>query len=594
MFRRRLLAAGIVLGAASGALVAACDGGRTELGVAPPDAGVDAPPVPEAAPPPLETSDKVDLLLVVDNSPNTDDFRALFAATAPYLLDRFAHPACVNGLGNVVATTPGSSDPCPVGQREFQPVTDLHVGVITTSLGGHGADICSPASPYWNPTQNDLGRLVTRGPGGAVVPTWQDKGFLAWDPGQTLSPPGEADVGALSQHVADLSNGAGDQGCGFEASLESLYRFLVDPTPYASLSIVDGKATPSGTDDLLLQQRADFLRPDSALVIVLLTDEDDCSVRESSQYYLALQGLAPGNPGQLFHLPRPRSECAKNPDDPCCASCGQPAPAGCPPDPACSGPSLDGKEDPINLRCFDQKRRFGIDFLYPVQRYVDALTNPTVSAADGSTVANPLYTGNRSPKLVMMAGIVGVPWQDVAKAPKSLATGYRPASEIDWSLILDDPEKGTPPGDPLMIKQVAPRTGVNPPTGAPLAPPASPPLANPINGHERAIPNGDDLQYACIYARPTPLPCATGTCNCAPPDIDTNPACQAPDGTYSSLQRYARALPSTRPLQLLRALGDRATVASICAEVTSDPTTPTFAYKPAVDAILRTLRPRLP
>src|ERR1700722_2871530 len=121
------------------ALAVGCTGGRSGLDVAPPDAGIDAPVVPEAGPPPIETSSRVDLLLVIDNSPNTDELRALFGATAPYLVSRFAHPACVNGLGNVVATTTNDTNPCPDGQREFQPVQDVHIAVVTSSLGGHGA-----------------------------------------------------------------------------------------------------------------------------------------------------------------------------------------------------------------------------------------------------------------------------------------------------------------------------------------------------------------------------------------------------------------------------------------------------------------------
>jgi hypothetical protein len=539
-------------------------------------------------------SSKVDLLFVVDNSPNTDAFQALLGATAPYLLGRFAQPACVNGLGNVVSTTASPTDPCPVGQREFEPVDDVHVGVITTSLGGHGADFCSPKSVYWDATQNDEGHLVTRGPtAGSTVPTYDGEGFLAWDPGQTLSPPGESDISALAQDLDELAVGAGENGCPFEATLESMYRFLIDPQPYGSLVLQNGSVTPTGVDTALLQQRSDFLRPDSALIIVLVTDEDDCSVRDDSQYYLVLQGQSPNNPGAVFHLPPPRSACAKNPDDPCCASCGQATPAGCGPDPACNVPTLDDAQDPINLRCFDQKRRFGIDFLYPVQRYVDGLTSPTVVARDGTTQPNPLYTGNRSPELVMVAGIVGVPWQDLTNDDKALQTGYKTASEIDWGLIVGDPASHTPASDPLMVKSIAPRTGVNPPTGYPLAPPGAGILANPINGHERDIAAGDDLQYACIYPRPAPAPCTSGSCVCAPPDDQTNPACQAPDGSYGPTEWYARALPSLRPLQMLKALGDRAAVASVCAQVNSGPGSATFAYKPAADAILRTLRHRL-
>ena len=544
--RSRFLSVGWILPAA--ALAAGCTGGRSELDVIPPDAGTDAPPVPEAGPPPIETSDKVDLLLVVDNSPNTDNFRGLFAETAPYLVSRFAHPACVNGLGNVVAVTANDGDPCPDGQREFQPVQDVHIAVVSSSLGGHGADACSPASPGWNPAQNDAGHLLTRGPGDAAVPTYQGQGFLAWDPAQKLSPPGESDVGVLGQNVADLAGGAGDQGCGFEASLESMYRFLVDPEPYQTIPIVSGAATPTGTDTTVLQQRSDFLRPDSALVVVLITDEDDCSVQAGGQYYLALQGLAPGNPNQLFHLPPPRSVCAQKPDDPCCASCGEPTPAGCPADPACSVPALTDLQDPINLRCFDQKRRFGVDFLYPVQRYVDGLTSPTITARDGSAAPNPLYAGNRSPKLVMMAGILGVPWQDIAKAPKSLVTGYQTASEIDWGLVLGDPQTGAPPGDPLMIKSVAARTGMNPPTGEALAAPSSPLLANPINGHERDIAQGDDLQFACIYPLATPVACVTDNCNCVGPGHRHQPRLPGPRrDVRDHRELFARALPSTPP-----------------------------------------------
>ena len=596
---RRFLPVGPVLLGALAALVAApaltagCVG-RTELEVIPRDAGSDAPvdAAPEAGPPPIKTATTVDLLLVVDNSPNTENFQSLLAATVPYLVGRFAQPACVNGLGNVVATTATVSAPCPDGQREFQPVNDVHLGVVTSSLGGHGADSCSPASPFWNVTQNDAAHLLTRGPAGTVVPTYGSLGFLAWDPSQKDVPPGESDLGALGADLADLITGAGAQGCGFEATLESMYRFLVDPEPYLTLPVIAGLATPTDTDTTVLQQRADFLRPTSALEVLIITDEDDCSTIDSNENYLSLQALDPSNPSQAFHLPPPRAECAQNPADPCCASCGQATPAGCPTDPSCAV-LLDETTDPINLRCFDQKRRFGIDFLYPVQRYIDGLTELQVARRDGTLVPNPLYTGNRSPELVMVTGIVGVPWQDVAKAPKSLATGYQPADEIDWGLIVDDPAKGTLPSDPLMIKSVTPRTGVNPPTGLALAPPGSALLANAINGHERAIAEGDDLQYACVYARPTPVTCTANPCNCVGPDLQDNPVCQAMDGTYGTTEFYARALPSTRILHVLQGLGTRATVASVCAEITADATTPTYAYKPAVDAMLRTLRPRL-
>jgi hypothetical protein len=330
---------------------------------------------------------------------------------------------------------------------------------------------------------------------------------------------------------------------------------------------------------------------------MLLTDENDCSTRDGDQFYLAGQGV--DGDGQPFRLPRARSECAVNPSDPCCASCGQMTPAGCSPtesDPTCQLPPMDAIEDPINLRCFDQKRRFGVDFLYPVDRYVRGLTDPFVADRDGNIVKNPLFEGRRGPDLVVMAGIVGVPWQDIASDPKSISFGFRPTFQIDWGLLIGDPSTGAPPFDPLMIESIEPRTGNNPVTGAAIAPPESTSaLANPINGHERVIASKDDLQFACIYPHPQPKDCSVSDvdCECVAGNIDMNPLCQGPDGAYSTVQRYGRALPSTRELAMLSQLGTRGVVASVCAPETSDKGSPSYAYRPAVDALLRALRQRL-
>src|SRR5262249_28272097 len=162
---------------------------------------------------------------------------------------------------------------------------------------------------------------------------------------------GDSDLGEVAQKLQDLTVGVGVSGCGYESQLESIYRFLVDPAPPQSIEIQNGKGVLIGTDDVVLQQRADFVRPDSALMIVLITDENDCSTREGGQYFFSNQSGDPSNPNGAFHLPHARSECAKDPGDPCCASCGQATPTGCPPsenDPSCSLPPFDNQSDPIN------------------------------------------------------------------------------------------------------------------------------------------------------------------------------------------------------------------------------------------------------
>lgn len=582
------------------ALVPACAGRSDVMDESLGDAGADAPSGPVIVDPGkdlLSQGDKLDLVLVVDNSRNLDAAQDLLADSVAYLLKRLANPACVNGLGNVVDETPGSTDPCPIGEREFAPLRDVHIAVISTSLGGHGGDICSPANAAFTPRQNDAAHLLSYSSAGGNVPTYADKGFLAWDPAQAKNPPGDSDILALSSKLADIIRGTGTTGCGFESQLESIYRFLIDPNPYESIVLENSTAVPTGTDQVLLTQRGDFLRPDSTVGVLILSDENDCSIRDGGQYYYAAQGV--DALGQIFRLPKARSECALNPNDPCCASCAQTAPAGCPPtesDLNCQGPAPTELDDPINLRCFDQKRRFGFDFLYPIERYIRGLNEPLVPDREGNIKTNPLFSGNRSANMIVVAGIVGVPWQDIVVDAKTPSLGFLPAHQIDWGLILGDPANGFPPFDPLMTESIAPRTGTHPITGAPLAPPDSPSaLENPINGHERIISAGDDLQYACIFPRKAPKDCSSGepSCECPPMNFQGNPLCQDANGNYSTLQRYAKALPAGRLLSFFAQMQSRASVSSICAFNTNDIVLPSFGYKPAADAFLRTLRHRL-
>ena len=73
---------------------------------------------------------------------------------------------------------------------------------------------------------------------------------------------------------------------------------------------------------------------------------------------------AAGRADAALHAAGPGG-CAANPDDACCTSCAAATPPGCADDPTCDGSTLDAETDPANLRCWDQKRRFGIDFSYP-------------------------------------------------------------------------------------------------------------------------------------------------------------------------------------------------------------------------------------
>lgn len=561
---------------------------------------------------------RVDLVIAVDNSRGMAQKQFFLAEAIPTLLRGLTNPACVDPAGIAPSSQPATAEAvCPAGLvRAFAPQTDIHIGVISSSLGGHGSDSCPDSDAQAcpgsiNTSNNDHGRLVTRKNvcTSEVIPTYANKSFLAWDPKQTLSPPGEfeLDDGAgkgIIPTLREMVAGAGDLGCGYESQLESIYRFLADPQPYEKIEIVDLKAIPQGIDAALLNQRRDFLRPDSQLIVLMTSDENDCSTKEYGQFFLVNQLRAPG--GAAFRMPRARQECATNPADPCCKSCGQSV-GNCPPDPTCGEPSMptlyNDIEDPINVRCWDQKRRFGLDFLYPVDRYVQAFSQKTVANRAGEIVPNPIFTDLdpsdaittiRDPKQVLVAGILGVPWQDIAVDPKDAKKGYKNWQEMlapvggfatAWEVIAGNPDAYLVPKDPLMNESVKPRFGTSPITGITLASPMSP-GGNPINGNEYTTT--DDLQYACIFDLPASLhrDCTDGRCECFE-KVNDNPLCgMNPDGSGRTLQIRGRGLPGLRQLSLLQGLGSQAVVGSICAAQTVNPAAADFGYLPTIRAVL--------
>ena len=584
--------------------------------------------------------DKIDLLFMIDNSASMADKQQILAKAVPDLVDRLVEPRCIDANSAEVAA--GADGKCPSGsKREFEPVNDIHIGIISSSLGGHGADTCAPGpSGGYNERQEDMSHLIQRKCADAActsfaaADTYMNKGFLYWDPKQKGpnkdgQNPGDSDRTTIKNKFQALVEGTGQDGCGFEASLEAWYRFLVDPAPFAKIVPTDcgtgqpadggGCRGPDGNvDETVIAQRHDFLRPDSLLAVVMLSDENDCSVMEGGQGFLATQAYSGMSP---FHLPRGTSACIDDPNSPQCTSCGVPGHEG---DSECQKGGFNEDEDALNLRCYRQKQRFGMDFLYPIRRYAYGLTQTTFkpqpycdnagdprcnewdSAAFPSGVTNgdfnPVFcteyekdangvdnrklckTVLRDPKLVFLAGIVGVPWQDIARNPNDLTKGYRPAEELSWTTTVydnynkgkaDADKKSPAPGvtdkvsiwdhivgktgyadaenpsdtmarkvggvehynpwflqpdpapsgfaqDPLMIESIDPRTGTNPATNSALAPEsAGEPTANPVNGHEWTIAGKNDLQYACIFELPTPKQCVNAdSCDCSTADKD--------------------------------------------------------------------------
>jgi hypothetical protein len=355
------------------------------------------------------SASKLDLLLMIDNSIGMAQKQSLLAQSIPSLLESLS---------------------------QFPSLLSLHVGIITSSLGDHGSDdVCSDAQNAANggsSTYDDYAQLI---PSVRTLTDADDQGFLTWDPSTSDT--------SVADAVNEQVQAAGEHGCGYEAQLESWYRFLVDPEPVGSMSNDQQYSTRGQANQVVLAERAAFLRPDSAVAIVMLSDENDCSILDENGTQGFLVGWK-GGVGKLnWHMPPGTSACATDPNDPCCVPCGSVPPNGCPSsedDSTCAqGNMLNVLDDSMNLRCYRQKQRFGIDLLYPVSRYTQGLTSQLIEPRmDGNSVQNPLYTPGadgtpaRDPSMVYLAGIVGVPWQDLA-TPDALAGGtlaYMSAADL--------------------------------------------------------------------------------------------------------------------------------------------------------------------
>jgi hypothetical protein len=566
-------------------------------------------PIPPDSGPQAEVS-KVDLLIALDNSISMGEKQKLLASAMPELITRLVSPHCVAANGSVVERPASPDTACPAGsEREFEPLRDLHIGVITSSLGSHGAtgakDVCVPTESTGKDDRAHLLPFVRPG-----LSSHDGQGYLKWDPDALSNPPGESDAQALAQSLQTMLEAAGETGCGYEAQLESVYRFLVDPAPPKSVERpideftgeVRGLSEKVGTDAELLEQRANFLRPDSSVVVLMLTDENDCSIVDEDYGWL-VNRAAP-----MF---RSTSTCHTDPSDACCQSCGEAtANAGCPPiddDSECAkGEFFDAQagEDDLNLRCYKQKERFGFDLLYPLQRYVSGFGDGTVVDRQGQLVENPLFHqagGDRDRSLFTLVVLGGVPWQDIATEASltSESLTYLNAQQLEaqgrWPVLLGDPQNFIEPTDPFMQESTAERSGQNPFTGEqPVSSSSDDPEANSINGHEQ-ITRNFDLQYACTFKLPEPILCddqalqSDMSCDCFADDLAANrPLCNPPGGGTAGLtQYYGKAYPALRELAVARELGRRSVLGSVCARNTQDDTRSDYGYRPLFDSLVR-------
>jgi len=186
----------------------------------------------------MTVPNKLDLLFMIDNSASMAPLQAKLAQQVPNLLNRLRD-----------ATT---------GQYP-----DLHVGVVSSSMGG-GAWANVNGCVSGSHPGDDEGKLL-QGPGGpgsgACSMLHMGEKFLATGDGTGMSPPNfEGDIATAVQCMTSL----GDNGCGFESQLKSVWYAL------------------NKAQDPVDPDNGGFLRLDARLAVILLTNEDDCSVAADS------------------------------------------------------------------------------------------------------------------------------------------------------------------------------------------------------------------------------------------------------------------------------------------------------------------------
>ncbi len=562
---------------------------------------------------PLVVTGKLDLLFMIDNSSSMGDKQEVLRRSAVSLVTRLVNPFCLDDATPPAVVGQSVNGQCMAGTLEFKPLTDIHIGVVTSSLGGRGGDQCAadaknPTNPTLLAHNDDQAHLVTRGGADEHPVLSASQGFLTWAPtavGQDPTP--------LLRDVQDIISGVHEYGCGFEAQLESVYRFLVQPDPYAAIERPTGtaKAQLTGVDETVLKQRAAFLRPDSTVAVVMLTDENESTVDPlavNSQAWAFENSSFPGSSSGT--AARGSATCDTNPTSLDCTSCAFAKDA-----PGCTTPYYDDQDDNLNIRFFHPRKRFGVEVQFPISRYVRGFGNRSVPNRDGEHPAdsegyvgngncvNPLFAKNlptsatadlchltpgpRSPQQVFFALIGGVPHNLLSTDGSAAGPLKSTLSAADWEKIFGrDPIAYDFTGaDPHMLESLTPRAGLPAPTSSDTA--------DPISGREWDTAK-KDLQYACTFDLPTPKDCtqpaSKNACDCD--GVKGTPLCESPVNTT---QVRGKAYPSIRQLAVAKGLGPQAVVASVCALhiLETTPGDPLFGYRPLINNLVTKLRPTL-
>ncbi|MET0284852.1 MAG: hypothetical protein ABW352_10290 [Polyangiales bacterium] len=247
----------------------------------------------------------LDVLFVIDNSGSMATEQQKLAREIPRMV-------AVLTSGDRYATResqvpPGLSDKA----RRFTPVSSLHVGVVSTNFGGldelpynaQAAILACNGTGDGGKLQNSL-KIAQEG----VIAQSRSE-FVGFEVGQALLTPDPACAlppqplyqtfdPNIDPAAASLAFGCaarlGVRGCPFEQPLESMWAALAPSQGQGELyQFLNGTR---GVGDTFNQG---FVRPGAALAVIVLTDEDDCSITDEGKGLFSLEQEAEAEYGNL-------------------------------------------------------------------------------------------------------------------------------------------------------------------------------------------------------------------------------------------------------------------------------------------------------
>ena len=199
----------------------------------------------------------VDLLFVIDNSPSMYDKQLSLAASFPKMMD---------ALGTLDGGLP-----------------NLHIGVVTSDMGTKGSLDAVPAPSIGS----GPGSCTGTGNDGML----QNAGAVELADALYISDLGNADGTRTRNYTGELRDvfskiaTVGAAGCGFEQHFASMRRALGNPA------------------------NGDFVRPNANLAVIILADEDDCSMSHATLMGAETSTLGPL---QSFRCTRHGVVCAED------------------------------------------------------------------------------------------------------------------------------------------------------------------------------------------------------------------------------------------------------------------------------------------